>query len=58
MFYLNFIFQKKWVIQKNLFEEGEAMLIVPEEIKIQIEEAVKSGVSKEDFILWKCENKC
>jgi hypothetical protein len=28
------------------------MLIVPEEIKIQIEEAVKSGISKEDFILW------
>jgi hypothetical protein len=28
------------------------LLIVPEEIKIQIDEAVKSGITKDDFILW------
>jgi hypothetical protein len=28
------------------------MLIVPDEIKIQIDETIKKGISKEDFILW------
>lgn len=28
------------------------MLIVADEIKIQTDETIKKGVSKEDFILW------
>jgi hypothetical protein len=53
------MFLKKWAILKNLFEGENNLLIVPEEIKIQIDEAIKKGVSKEDFILWTGENqKC
>lgn len=51
------MFLVKWAIRKNPIE-GVLMLlvIIADEIKIVIDETVKQGVSKEDFLLWTKEN--
>jgi len=51
------MFLVKWAIQKNPIE-GVLMLlvIIADEIKVMIDETVKQGVSKEDFLLWTEEN--
>lgn len=33
------------------------MVIMADEIKIQVEETIKKGISKEDFIVWITEEK-
>lgn len=51
------MFLVKWAIRKNPIE-GVLMLlvIIADEIKVVIDETVKQGVSKEDFLLWIQEN--
>lgn len=51
------MFLKKWVIQTNLFKRWMMLLlIIADEIKIVVDETVKQGISKEDFLLWTKEN--